>query len=66
MKTIEVLARKYVIRNGQEERELIRARTGKYLVTVNGQVQDARNTLTLAEAQEWYDSAAYQIGDRPE
>ncbi len=62
----ETLARMYVRGAGQECHELVRTTAGKYLVTVNGRVQDARNKLALHEAQQWYDEAGYQIGDRPE
>lgn len=46
--------------------ELVRNTRGKYLLSVDGRVTDARDELSLETAQEWYDKAAYQIGSRPE
>ncbi len=63
MKT-ETLARKYVIANGQETRELVRT-DGIYHIARNGRIEDARDQLTPEQAREWYDHAAYQIGERP-
>ncbi len=61
----ETLACTYVRGNGQECHELVRSVAGKYLITVNGRVLDARNTLPLSDAQEWYDNAGYQLASRP-
>lgn len=62
----EVLARTYVISNGQQCEELLRTVRGTYLIAVNGGIPDARQTLSLADAQAWYDDAGIQVGDRPE
>lgn len=62
-----IIARTYVIDNGQQEHALIRNQAGRYLVAVNGTVPDARFAacLTLQEAREWYDEAAYKMASRP-
>jgi hypothetical protein len=61
----EVLARRYV-RAGGHCLELIKTTPrARYHVARDGWVQDARKTLKLAEAQEFYDSAPYHLGARP-
>lgn len=61
--TETVLARHYAHRGCLE---LIHTPKG-YIVSVNGRVEDARAVYWLGaeEAREWYDTAAYKIGERP-
>ena len=37
----------------------------KWIVAVNGGIPDARQKLTLVEAQVWYDRASRTYGPRP-
>lgn len=60
----DVIARQYVVANGHESRELVET-DGVYHEARNGRVEDARKTITLAEAREWYDAAPYKIASRP-
>lgn len=67
MKT-KVIAKTYVRENGQVLLEIVDLGRGKYIVTRNGQVQDARRKLTRTEAMalaaEW--ATGISVGMRVE
>jgi hypothetical protein len=57
-----VIARTYA---GRDCLELIALPRSQYIVAVNEGIPDGRRKLTLADAQSWYDAAAYRTGERP-